>query len=100
VSFALESDALGADDGPLVRVVDRGCQVRGRVQGGVSVVDMPGRSGLGLVGSVKNFSDGSVQVRVRGTPETLDQLESLLQLAPRWLASIRSTRWRRSWTPG
>jgi acylphosphatase len=61
VSFALESDALGADDGPLVRVVDRGCQVRGRVQGGVSVVDMPGRSGLGLVGSAKNFSDGSVQ---------------------------------------
>ena len=71
MSFALESDALGADDGPPVRVVDRGCQVRGRVQGGVSVVDMPGRSGLGLVGSVKNVSDGSVQVLSREEVEEL-----------------------------
>jgi acylphosphatase len=83
VSFALESDAVGIDDGPPVRLVDRGYQVRGRVQGvGYRWWTYRAAAGLGLVGSVRNLSDGSVQVLARGTPEVLGELESLLQSGP------------------
>ena len=70
-------------DGAPGMVIDRGYKVRGRVQGvGYRWWTCRAAARLGLVGSVRNLSDGSVQVLARGTPETLGELEGLLQSGP------------------
>jgi acylphosphatase len=71
------------DDAESVHVVDRGYRVRGRVQGvGYRWWTRRAAAGLGLVGSVRNLSDGSVQVLARGTAEAIGKLVVLLESGP------------------
>lgn len=58
-------------------------RVFGRVQGvGFRWWTHRTASGLGLAGSVRNMPDGTVEVRARGTPEAIRQLESRLNEGP------------------
>lgn len=47
---------------------------------------------LGLAGSVRNLSDGTVEVRAAGSADSLDELERRLQSGPRSAAVRRVER--------
>lgn len=60
-----------------------GFRVHGRVQGvGFRWWTHRTASRLGLSGSVRNLPDGTVEVRARGTPDAIRELESRLQRGP------------------
>jgi len=57
--------------------------VRGRVQGvGFRWFVRERASPLGLVGWVKNRSDGTVEVAAEGAPDAIDRLRHLLERGP------------------
>ena len=57
--------------------------VRGRVQGvGFRWFVRERASTLGLVGWVKNRSDGAVEVAAEGTPDAIERLRRLLEGGP------------------
>jgi acylphosphatase len=57
--------------------------IRGRVQGvGFRWWSRVTAEGLGLTGSVRNFPDGSVGLRVAGPVEILDRFDTLLRRGP------------------
>ncbi len=61
----------------------RCCVVRGRVQGvGFRFFVMREATRLGLRGTVRNMSDGAVEVVTSGSAEQLDRLELLLHGGP------------------
>lgn len=61
----------------------RGWTVRGRVQGvGFRFFVMREASDLGLRGTVRNLSDGSVEVVAGGSVEQLEELKSRLRAGP------------------
>lgn len=58
-------------------------RIHGRVQGvGFRWWTRRTASRLGLTGSVRNLSDGTVEVRARGTPEAIRKLETELREGP------------------
>ena len=63
--------------------------MRGRVQG-IGYRDFVHRAArpLGLIGYVRNLSDGRVEVYACGPAECLEQLAALLWKGPRW-ADVR-----------
>jgi acylphosphatase len=64
-------------------MTDAGFRVRGRVQGvGFRWWARSQASRLGLVGTVRNAADGSVEVQARGSDAALAELERLLQEGP------------------
>lgn len=59
--------------------------IRGRVQGvGYRYFTREAASALGLRGTVRNRSDGTVEVDVCGPPETVNALRVRLLEGPRW----------------
>lgn len=61
----------------------RGFRVHGRVQGvGFRWWTRRTAEQLGVAGSVRNLSDGTVEVLAAGSPETLDELERRLRKGP------------------
>lgn len=64
-------------------MTDAGFRVTGRVQGvGFRWWTRSQASRLGVVGTVKNAEDGSVEVQARGSDDVLAMLELLLQEGP------------------
>ena len=64
-------------------MTDAGFRVTGRVQGvGFRWWTRSQASRLGVVGTVKNAEDGSVEVQARGSDDVLAMLEQLLQEGP------------------
>ena len=75
-----------------------GFRVYGRVQGvGFRWWTQRTASRLGLTGSVRNLADGTVEVRARGSAESIDELESRLREGP---ASARVERVEREGVEG
>lgn len=71
-------------------MIARGWKVTGRVQGvGFRWWTREMATELGLSGTVRNCSDGSVEVIASGSAEALDRLEALLGDGPRY-ASVGS----------
>lgn len=64
-------------------MADAGFRVTGRVQGvGYRWWARSQATGLGLVGTVRNAADGSVDVQARGSDHALLELERLLGQGP------------------
>ena len=64
-------------------MTDAGFRVTGRVQGvGFRWWTRSQASRMGLVGTVRNAEDGSVEVQARGSDAVLAMLEQLLQEGP------------------
>lgn len=65
--------------------------VKGRVQGvGFRATTYRYASQLGLVGTVRNLADGSVEIYAQGNRENLDKLMTFLQteMFPRYIEKI------------
>lgn len=64
---------------------DRGYRVSGRVQGvGFRWWARGVAEELALGGTVRNLADGSVEVRATGDAASLDRLEGMLRVGPRF----------------
>ena len=74
---------MGTPDGGASGSSMRGYRVVGRVQG-VGFREWTRRTAerIGLVGSVRNRPDGSVEVQVAGSEEALGRLEAMLEKGP------------------
>lgn len=74
---------MGAPDGGAPSAAMRAYRVVGRVQG-VGFREWTRRSAerLGLVGSVRNRPDGSVEIHATGSEEALTQLQEMLEKGP------------------
>jgi acylphosphatase len=63
--------------------LEKAFRIQGRVQGvGFRWWTRSQAQSLGLVGSVRNCADGSVEVQARGPADAIAQLESLLRDGP------------------
>jgi acylphosphatase len=63
--------------------VSKGYRIRGHVQGvGFRWWTRNQAARLGVAGSVRNCSDGTVEVQARGDPQNLAELERLLRRGP------------------
>jgi acylphosphatase len=74
---------MGTPDGETSRAPMRGYRVVGRVQG-VGFREWTRRTAerIGLVGSVRNRPDGSVEVQASGSEDALGLLEAMLEKGP------------------
>jgi acylphosphatase len=62
---------------------ERGYRLTGRVQGvGFRWWTRKTAESLGVVGAVRNRRDGSVEIRARGAPASLDELRERLESGP------------------
>ena len=74
---------MSADEDRASRPLERAYRVTGRVQGvGFREWTRHTAERMGLVGSVKNRPNGSVEVQATGIEEALDRLERLLEKGP------------------